>query len=123
MRSRWRREVDVAGPEPKLAFALFGAGRIGQIHARNLAGREDALLRYVIDTDMQAAARLAATLGAEVVDTETALRDRAIDAVAIATSTDTHADLVQASARAGKAIFCEKPLDLDARRAEQTLAV
>jgi myo-inositol 2-dehydrogenase/D-chiro-inositol 1-dehydrogenase len=113
----------VAGPEWKLQFALFGAGRIGQIHGRNLAGRDDACLRYVIDTDTQAAARLAAALGAEVVDTETALRDRALDAVAIATSTDTHADLVQASARAGKAIFCEKPLDLDARRAEQTLAV
>jgi myo-inositol 2-dehydrogenase / D-chiro-inositol 1-dehydrogenase len=113
----------VAGPERRLEFALFGAGRIGQIHGRNLAGREDARLRYVVDTDTQAAARLAAALGAEVVDTETALQDRDIDAVAIATSTDTHADLVQASARAGKAIFCEKPLDLDAARASQTLAV
>jgi myo-inositol 2-dehydrogenase/D-chiro-inositol 1-dehydrogenase len=113
----------VAGPDRKLAFALFGAGRIGQIHGRNLAGREDVSLRYVIDTDTQAAARLAATLLAEVTDPQTALRDRSIDAVLIATSTDTHADLIQAAARAGKAIFCEKPLDLDATRAEQTLAV
>jgi myo-inositol 2-dehydrogenase/D-chiro-inositol 1-dehydrogenase len=113
----------VAGPERKLAFALFGAGRIGQIHGRNLAERDDARLGYVIDTDAQAASRLAATLGAEVTDTATALRDSSIDAVAIATSTDTHADLIQAAARAGKAIFCEKPLDLDAARGEQTLAV
>jgi myo-inositol 2-dehydrogenase/D-chiro-inositol 1-dehydrogenase len=105
-----------------LEFALFGAGRIGQIHGRNLAGREDVRLRYVIDTDTQAAARLAATLDADVTDTQSALDDESIDAVAIATLTDTHADLIQAAARAGKAIFCEKPLDLDAARAEATLA-
>jgi myo-inositol 2-dehydrogenase/D-chiro-inositol 1-dehydrogenase len=105
-----------------LEFALFGAGRIGQIHGRNLTGREDVRLRYVIDTDTQAAARLAATLDADVTDTQSALDDESIDAAAIATSTDTHADLIQAAARAGKAIFCEKPLDLDAARAEATLA-
>jgi len=52
-----------------------------------------------------------------------ALADPAIEAVLIASSTDTHADLVEAAAHAGKAVFCEKPLDLDRRRAEACVAV
>ena len=106
-----------------LQCALFGAGRIGQIHARNLTAREDVRLRYVIDTEAVSASRLAAALGAEVCDAATALHDPAVTAVVIATSTDTHATLIEAAARAGKAIFCEKPLDLDAQRAAGTLAV
>jgi myo-inositol 2-dehydrogenase/D-chiro-inositol 1-dehydrogenase len=106
-----------------LQIALFGAGRIGQIHARNVAQRDDAGLRYVVDTDEAAARRLAGVHGASTSDPATVLADPAVDAVVIATSTDTHAELIQAAARAGKAIFCEKPLDLDATRAEQTLQV
>ena len=106
-----------------LQVALFGAGRIGQIHGRNVAARDDARVCCVIDTDPAAAARLAAALGAEAGDAAIALRDPAISAVVIATSTDTHAALIQAAARAGKAIFCEKPLDLDAGRATETLTV
>ena len=106
-----------------LQVALFGAGRIGQIHGRNVAARDDARVCCVVDTDPAAAARLAAALGAEVGDAAIALRDPAISAVVIATSTDTHAALIQAAARAGKAIFCEKPLDLDAGRATETLTV
>jgi myo-inositol 2-dehydrogenase / D-chiro-inositol 1-dehydrogenase len=56
-------------------------------------------------------------------DQTEALADPAIGAVLIASSTDTHADLVEAAARAGKAIFCEKPLDLDRRRAAACAAV
>ena len=54
---------------------------------------------------------------------EEALADPEIDAVVIASSTDTHADLIEAAARAGKAIFCEKPLDLDRGRAEACVAI
>jgi myo-inositol 2-dehydrogenase/D-chiro-inositol 1-dehydrogenase len=106
-----------------LQIALLGAGRIGQIHARNVAQRDDAALRYVVDTDEAAARRVAALHGASTSDPATVLADPAVGAVVIATSTDTHAELIQAAARAGKAIFCEKPLDLDAARAEQTLQV
>jgi len=107
----------------KHGFALFGAGRIGQIHARNLAAQGDAQLRHVIDVSAEAARRLAGASGAQVSDARTALADPAVHAILIASSTDTHAELIQAGARAGKAVFCEKPLDLDLARAEASLAV
>lgn len=105
-----------------LTFAQFGAGRIGAIHAANLAAAEGTALRYVIDVNRDAAAALAKKYGAKVTDTATALKDPAIDAVIIASSTDTHADLAIAAARAGKAIFCEKPIDLTLKRADACLA-
>lgn len=106
-----------------LTFAQFGAGRIGAIHAANLAASADARLRYVIDVNQAAAAALAKAHGAEVTDVRTALADRAVDAVIIASSTDTHADLAMAAARAGKAIFCEKPIDLSLKRVDACLRV
>jgi myo-inositol 2-dehydrogenase/D-chiro-inositol 1-dehydrogenase len=98
-------------------FCQFGAGRIGLIHAGNIARHPGARLELVVDTDRDAAKRLAETHGAKVSTAAPALADPAIDAVIIASSTDTHADLVEAAAQAGKAIFCEKPLDLDLKRA------
>jgi len=106
-----------------LQFAQFGAGRIGAIHAANLAARPDAALRYVVDVNATAAQSLAGKHGATVTDTATALADPSIGAVIIASSTDTHADLVIAAARAGKAIFCEKPIDLSLARVDACLAV
>jgi myo-inositol 2-dehydrogenase / D-chiro-inositol 1-dehydrogenase len=104
-------------------FCQFGAGRIGTIHAGNIAGHPDARLHIVVDPDGAAAGRLAGCYGAVVGSRAEALADPAINAVVIASSTDTHADLVEAVARAGKAVFCEKPLDLDHRRAEACVAV
>src|SRR5947209_5247516 len=106
-----------------LTFCQFGAGRIGAIHAANIAGHPEARLGAVVDTDNAAAARLAERYGIPARNQEEALADPAIDAVIIANSTDTHAGLVEAAARAGKAIFCEKPLDLDRGRAEACVAV
>jgi predicted dehydrogenase len=77
-----------------------------------------ARLNTIVETDRAAAERLAGQYGAVLRDQGKAFADPAIDAVLVASSTDTHADLVEAAARAGKAIFCEKPLDLDRRRAE-----
>jgi myo-inositol 2-dehydrogenase/D-chiro-inositol 1-dehydrogenase len=95
-----------------IRFALFGAGRIGRMHAENLAQRTDAKLLYVVDTKPEAARALAEPLGARQADAEQALADPDVDAVLIASSTGSHADLSIAAARAGKAIFCEKPVDL-----------
>lgn len=105
-----------------LTFAQFGAGRIGQIHAANLASTGATSLRYVVDVNPDAASALAKKHGARVVDVATALGDSAVDAVIIASSTDTHADLAIAAAKAGKAIFCEKPIDLSLKRVDQCLA-
>jgi myo-inositol 2-dehydrogenase / D-chiro-inositol 1-dehydrogenase len=99
-------------------FALFGAGRIGRMHAENLARRSDARLLYVVDTKPEAARALAEPLGARQAGAAEALADPNVQAVLIATSTGSHADLSIAAARAGKAIFCEKPVDLTLPKVE-----
>jgi myo-inositol 2-dehydrogenase/D-chiro-inositol 1-dehydrogenase len=106
-----------------IGFCQFGAGRIGAIHAANIASRHDARLQFVVDHDRAAAERLAGRYGAAVGSQVEALAAPSVNAVVIASSTDTHADLVEAAARAGKAVFCEKPLDLDRSRAEACVAV
>jgi len=97
--------------------ALFGAGRIGKIHGANLAAQPGVRVRYVVDLNVAAANELAQRHGAKVTDAEAALQDPAVHAVVIASSTDTHADLIVRAAAAGKAIFCEKPVDLLLERA------
>jgi myo-inositol 2-dehydrogenase/D-chiro-inositol 1-dehydrogenase len=106
-----------------LEICQFGAGRIGQIHAGNVAANGRARLRYVVDVNAAAAEALAAKHGAKPSTTEAALADPAVKAVLIASSTDTHADLIEASARAGKAIFCEKPIDLSLPRVDACVKV
>jgi myo-inositol 2-dehydrogenase/D-chiro-inositol 1-dehydrogenase len=78
-------------------------------------------LRYVIDVNAEAAARLASRHGAKVVGERDAFADGEVGAVLIASSTDTHARLAIAAARAGKAIFCEKPVDLSLQRVDECL--
>jgi myo-inositol 2-dehydrogenase / D-chiro-inositol 1-dehydrogenase len=105
-----------------IGFCLFGAGRIGRIHAANLQRHAAARLAWVVDVDAQAAQRLAAPAGARVGSAAEALADPAVHAVLIASSTDTHAELIEAAAHARKAIFCEKPIDLDTTRAAASVA-
>ena len=88
------------------------------MHAQNLVRRRDARLLYVVDTKPEAARALAEPLGARQASEAEALADRAVQAVLIATSTGSHADLSIAAARAGKAIFCEKPVDLTLAKVE-----
>ena len=97
--------------------ALFGAGRIGKIHGGNVVRQPGVRLKHVVDVNADAARALASTLGAGVADVATAIDDPSVKAVVIASSTDTHADLIMRAAAAGKAIFCEKPVDLDLARA------
>lgn len=105
-----------------IEVALFGAGRIGKIHAANLAAQPGVQFKYVVDVNQEAAASLAAQHGGSSASVEAALADPAIKAVVIASSTDTHADLILRSAAAGKAIFCEKPVDLTIDRARACAA-
>ena len=99
--------------------ALFGAGRIGRIHGGNVVRQSDARLKYVVDVDSAAAAALAKQHGAQSVSAEAVFADASVGAIVIASSTDTHADLIARAAAAGKAIFCEKPVDLDLDRAKE----
>ena len=97
--------------------AVFGAGRIGKIHAANLAKQPGVRLKYVVDVNKEAAAALAALHGAQVADVEGALGDASIGATVVCSSTDTHADLILKSAAQKKHVFCEKPVDLTLERA------
>ena len=105
-----------------IGICQFGAGRIGRIHAANVAAHPKATLRYVVDVAEQTAESLAERYGAAVADAPTALGDATVDAVIVASTTDTHAELIEAAARAGKAIFCEKPIDLDLGPVDRCLA-
>ncbi|MDU0340199.1 inositol 2-dehydrogenase [Bosea rubneri] len=106
-----------------MRFGLLGAGRIGRIHGLNVAARGDATLVALADASHDAAASLAAVSGAKVASAEAILSDSSIDAVLICTPTDTHADLIEAAVSAGKAVFCEKPVDLDAARIRRCLDI
>jgi myo-inositol 2-dehydrogenase/D-chiro-inositol 1-dehydrogenase len=107
-----------------MRIGLLGAGRIGQIHARSAAGHKSAQLAAVFDVDAKAAGVVAAETGATVAKgIPDIIADKSIDAVLICTPTDTHADLIEQAAKAGKAIFCEKPVDLSAERVRACLRV
>jgi myo-inositol 2-dehydrogenase/D-chiro-inositol 1-dehydrogenase len=104
-----------------LKVGLLGAGRIGNVHAKAIASHPASELVAVSDVNTEAAAKLASLYGATARDNDAIIDDRSIDAVLIATSTNTHSDLIEAATRAGKAVLCEKPVDLSLARAQACL--
>ncbi|WP_366657840.1 inositol 2-dehydrogenase [Fodinicurvata sp. EGI_FJ10296] len=106
-----------------LNICLFGAGRIGKLHAGNIAANPRTQLTCVVDVVTEAARSLADAYGAATApDAASAFKAHDIDAVLIASSTNTHVDLMIAAADAGKAILCEKPIDLDIGRVDTCVA-
>ena len=100
-------------------FALLGCGRIGGLHARNIAAHPRAELAACYDVAAAAAEAVARDTGARAVGSvDEALLHPRVRAVLIASSTDTHAELIVRSVRAGKAVLCEKPIDLSMARVE-----
>ena len=106
-----------------LNIGLLGAGRIGITHARAVTALPDARITAVFDPVDAAAEAAQALTGARRAGVEEIMADKDIAAVIVATPTDLHATQVEEAARAGKAIFCEKPIDLSSARAEACLAV
>ena len=104
-------------------FALLGAGRIGHVHALTISGSDHAALTAVYDPIEAAARSVADRYGAQLMDVEAIACADDIDAVVICTPTDLHAQQIEKFARAGKAIFCEKPIDLDSARVRACLDV
>jgi myo-inositol 2-dehydrogenase/D-chiro-inositol 1-dehydrogenase len=104
-------------------FGLLGCGRIGQVHARAIQASPDAKLVAVADAFDAPAQALAATTGAEVREAAAIIEGDDIDAVIIGTPTTTHYDLIHQAARAKKAIFCEKPVDLSSNRVQDCVKV
>ncbi len=104
-------------------IALLGAGRIGQVHAANIATHKETTLWSVVDPNETFASRLATQYQARQQSLDEAMTDPDVHAVLIASATDTHADLIELAARHGKAIFCEKPVHLDLARVRDCLKV
>jgi myo-inositol 2-dehydrogenase/D-chiro-inositol 1-dehydrogenase len=100
-----------------LKVGLLGAGRIAGVHATAITSHPQSELTAVSDFYPEAAEKLAAQYGAVARSTDEIIEDPEIEAVLIATSTDTHSDLMEAATRAGKAVLCEKPVDLSLERA------
>jgi myo-inositol 2-dehydrogenase/D-chiro-inositol 1-dehydrogenase len=112
-------------PNRTLNVGVIGCGRIGRIHAENLARRiPGARLVATADVAANSVKEVATQLhvGKSTADYRELLADAAIDAVAICSSTDTHARIIQEAAAAGKHIFCEKPIDYDLTRIRAALA-
>jgi myo-inositol 2-dehydrogenase / D-chiro-inositol 1-dehydrogenase len=106
-----------------LRLGLLGAGRIGKVHAAAVASVPGARLVAVADAFPEAAKALAEASGAETRDADAIMGAKDIDAVLITTPTDLHAAMIEQAAKAGKAIFCEKPIDLDVARVRACLDV
>lgn len=104
-------------------FGLLGAGRIGRVHARAISGDARARLVAVADAMPEAAQAVAAQHGCDIRTIEAIEAAADVDAVVICTPTNTHADLIERFARAGKAVFCEKPVDLSLARVRDCLKV
>jgi myo-inositol 2-dehydrogenase/D-chiro-inositol 1-dehydrogenase len=106
-----------------MRFGLLGAGRIGTVHAAAVAETAGAELVAVADAIPKAAEALAKSHAAEVRSVDAIMNAKDVDAVLITTPTDMHADMIEQAARAGKAIFCEKPIDLSVDRVRRCLDV
>lgn len=106
-----------------LRLGLLGAGRIGKVHAAAIAATPGATLVAVADAVPEAAKALADAHGAAVREADAIMAAGDIDGVLITTPTDLHATMIEQAARAGKAIFCEKPIDLDVDRVRACLDV
>ena len=105
------------------SVALIGAGRIGQIHAENIASHAESVLTYVCDVHEPSALELAKKFEAKVASVDDILADKSVDVVVVASATPTHAELSELSIKAGKAVFCEKPIDLNIERVRQCVDV
>ena len=106
-----------------IRFGLLGAGRIGKVHAKAITADSNARLVAVADAFPAAAQAIADQYGCAIRSIDNILAAADIDAAVICTPTDTHADLIERFARAGKAIFCEKPIDLSLDRVKACLKV
>jgi myo-inositol 2-dehydrogenase/D-chiro-inositol 1-dehydrogenase len=108
-----------------LSIGIIGAGRIGKVHAENLAFRvPEARVAAIADINLEAAQRVAASAHIPQVynDYHAILADRSIEAVAICSSTTMHAQMIEEAAAAGKQIFCEKPIALSLPVIDKALA-
>ena len=104
-----------------LTVGLIGAGRIGRIHAKTIVQYDGSQLVAVADSVYENAKNLAKTYGVNPTSVDEIFKDNSIESILIASSTDTHSDFIEKASKAGKAILCEKPVDLSLARAKRCL--
>ncbi|MGJ8623818.1 MAG: inositol 2-dehydrogenase [Yoonia sp.] len=104
-----------------IRIAILGAGRIGQVHARAVASVPGAALVAVAELVAEMAEHMRGQFGCDIREINQIAASDDADAVVICTPTDTHADLIEQFTAAGKAVFCEKPIDLDVERVRACL--
>ena len=103
-------------------FSLMGAGRIGKMHAKIISAHPNAKLKYVYDVNKKFANDVARSSKCKIASKpEEAINSKEIDAVLIASATPTHTKFITMAAKSGKAIFCEKPIDLDIKKVNKCL--
>ena len=96
----------------QINVALFGLGRIGQMHAENLTNHKSFYLKYTFDINKELAKKFSKKFDTiNINNTEKAFRDKNIDLIFIASSTSTHIKFIKEAAKHKKVVFCEKPLD------------
>ena len=100
----------------RIDVALIGAGRMGQIHGSNAALHPHLRLKSIVEPRAGAAAGLCERFGASLAPLDEVLADPAIAGVLVCSVTSEHLDHALAAVEAGKAVFCEKPIDLDLQR-------
>ena len=106
----------------KINIALFGLGRIGLMHGKNLMRDKDFNLQYVFDLNKKLTQKVSKILKSKPIDNPLeALKDSKLDAVFIASTTSTHIKLIVDSVKYKKVIFCEKPLDLNLKKINSSL--
>lgn len=104
-------------------IALFGAGRIGNVHAANINNHPRTTLYSIVDPYVEGASQLARQYNAKIQTIEEAMADPNVHGVCIGSATDTHADFIELAAKNGKTILCEKPIDLALSRVRDCLGV
>ena len=103
-----------------LNFSLIGAGRIGKMHAEIISLHPECNLKYIYDVNKDFANELASKYNATVTETpDAAIINSNIDSVFIASATPTHTEFITKSSKAHKAVFCEKPIDLDIKKVNE----
>ena len=104
-----------------IRVGLLGTGRIGRLHAETIASHSESSLHAVSDIDSDSAKELAIQYGVSVKPADDVISDPNVDAILIATSTDTHSEFIEKASLSGKAVLCEKPVDLNLNRAKECL--
>ena len=100
-----------------IKFALLGTGRIGKFHAEIINSHANAEIKYVYDIDIKSSKAIAKKYNCKIAKTaKEAISSPDVDAILIASATPTHTQYISMGAESGKAIFCEKPIDLDIKK-------